>query len=99
MRTDEILTAVAGTLAGAAFLVDYLYGLIRRNLAPYWLVTISAGGILALVVILLLSVLLDWPAWVIRDAMGVLATAVFPLAQFRMRRLRRAEDSKRHRKP
>lgn len=101
MRPDELITAITGTVAAISFMVDHLVGLARRPevageqspINP--LVLTSAGGILALVVVLLLSVLLDWPAWLIRDAMGGLATMVFPFAQLRMHFLRRVEERKR----
>jgi hypothetical protein len=101
MRPDELVTAVTGTLAATSFVADHLWGLARRPDADGRrppanpLVIVSAVGILALVVILLLSVLLDWPSWLIRDAMGVLATVVFPFAQIRMHYLRRVEERKR----
>lgn len=97
VRADELVTAVTGTIAAISFIVDHLWGLCRRRevdgrRAPVNpLVITSAVGIAALILLLLLSVIFSWPAWLIRDAMGVLATVVFPFAQIRTHQLRRRE--------
>jgi uncharacterized membrane protein YfcA len=92
MSWHELFTAGGGTIAGLSFLVDYLHGVpAYARTGTSVAIVVSAAGIAALVGLLMLRAVFGWPAWVVYDAMGILAMIMFPIWQLRMRRLRREE--------